>query len=293
MSNNLLAKNIKSLRTAYGETQLELAMAIGIDSPNAIANYEKGERSPKPEIRKKIAAHFRITEDELLHTNFSNMRFSPNVFGNKDNMVEMALLMLPILTSEKALENDNFHRAYYAHMRAVEAMKSGKENNEVDVDICFASYSDAYEKDGIPEAAANLLWWLLICEISFKNQWMMKIAEALNGNSIKHSELLKSYYLRDMSEEAGDLENSEITHSEMDDFDKAIKEVLKELKQDAHFSSLADYYMALRYSFGCVENELTADMNRSIGYEMMRAFAELGNNYAKRFVLKGIENNQK
>lgn len=41
MLKNQLGRNIKSLRTAYGETQLELALAVGLDSPNAIANYEK------------------------------------------------------------------------------------------------------------------------------------------------------------------------------------------------------------------------------------------------------------
>ncbi len=32
----------------------------------------------------------------------------------------------------------------------------------------------------------------------------------------------------------------------MDDFDEAIQEILKELKQNTKISSLADYYLALR-----------------------------------------------
>ncbi len=293
MSKDQLAKNIKSLRTAYGETQLELALSIGIESPNAIANYEKGARSPKLEIRKKMALHFRITEDELLHADFSNFRFSPNAFNDKEKMVEMALLMFPVLSSEDALKNNSFQKAYDAHMRAIESMKAGKEYSETDVNICFDLYSDAAEKDDIPEASANLLWWLLICEISTKNQWMLKIAEALNNSSDKSSKLLKSYYLRDMSEDATDSDATEIEQSEMDDFDEAIKEILKGLKQDSRLSSLADYYLALRYSLGCINNDLTEDMNRAIGNEMMWAFAELGNIYVKRFILKGIENNKK
>lgn len=39
-SNGQFGKNVKCLRTAYGETQLELALAVGLDSPNSIANYE-------------------------------------------------------------------------------------------------------------------------------------------------------------------------------------------------------------------------------------------------------------
>ena len=119
------------------------------------------------------------------------------------------------------------------------------------------------------------------------------MAKALNNSSDKSSELLKSYYLRDMSEDAADSDATEIQQSEMDDFDEDIKKILKELKQDSRLSSLADYYLALRYSLGCINNELTEDMNRAIGNEMMFAFAELGNIYAKRFILKGIENNKK
>ena len=293
MSKDQLAKNIKSLRTAYGETQFELAMSIGIESPNAITNYEKGARSPKPEIRKKIASHFRVTEDELLHTDFSNLRFSPNAFNDKEKMVEMALLTFPVLSSKDALKNNSFHKAYDAHMRAIESMKAGKEYSETDVNICFDLYFDAAEKDDIPEASANLLWWLLIYEIGMKNPWMLKIAEALNNSSDKSSKLLKSYYLRDMSEDATDSDATEIEQSEMDDFDEVIKEILKELKQDRRLSSLADYYLVLRYRLGCINNELTEDMNRVIGGEMMLAFAELGNIYAKRFILKCIENNKK
>lgn len=293
MSKDQLAKNVRSLRTAYGETQFELAQSIGIESPNAIANYEKGVRSPKPEIRKKIASHFRVTEDELLHTDLSNLCFSTNAFNDKENMVEMTLLMFPVLSSEDALKNNSFHKAYDAHMRAIESMKAGKGYSGADVDICFDLYSDALEKDDIPEASANLLWWLLIYEISLKNQWMLKIAKTLNNSCGKSSELLKAYYLRDMSEDAADLDATEIEQSEMDDFDEAIKEILKELKQNSRLSNLADYYLALRYSLGCINNELTEDMNRAIGNEMMWAFAELGNVYTKRFILKGIENNKK
>lgn len=293
MSKDQLAKNIKNLRTAYGETQLELATSIGIESPNTIANYEKGERSPKPEIRKKIASHFRVTEDELFHTDFSNLRFSSNAFNDKENMVEMTLLMFPVLSSEEAVKNNNFHKAYNAHMSAIEAMKAGKECSGDDVDICLNLYSDAAENDDIPEASANLLWWFLICEISMKNPWVLKIAKALDNSYVKSSDLLKFYYLRDMSEDAADLDDTEIEQREMNDLDEEIKEILIKLKQDSRFSSLADYYVALRYSLGCVNNELTEDMNRAIGNEMMRAFAELGNSYAKNFISMGIENNKK
>ena len=310
MSENHLAENIKSLRTAYGESQLELAMSVGVES-TAITNYENGDRNPKPEIRKKIASHFRITEDELLHRDFSKLRSFANDFNikenivKKENMVEIALLMLPvmfpILCSDDALKNENFHKAYDAHVREIDFMKAGKENSDEDLDICFDLYYDAAEKDNISEASANLLGLLLICEIKMKNPWMLKITETPNKSSSSISKLLKSFYLRDMSEDVVSLDAPENAPSEMDEIDEIIKKNLKKLKQeqDSRLSSLADYYLALRYSFGCISNGLTEDMNRTIGNEMMRTFAELGNIYAKQIILTclkflmGIENNKK
>ncbi|MGL5354760.1 MAG: helix-turn-helix domain-containing protein, partial [Clostridium sp.] len=105
---NQLEKNIKYLRTAYGESQLDLALAVGLDSPNAISNYEKGIRSPKPDIRKKIASHYRITEDELTHSDFSGLYFSTSQLGDKKKMIEIAMLMFPIIGTEKAMADASF-----------------------------------------------------------------------------------------------------------------------------------------------------------------------------------------
>lgn len=68
-----LSSNIKSLRRVYGEEQLDLANAIGLTIP-AVSNYERGERIPKRDIIARIAKHYRITEDELLYSDLSNMK---------------------------------------------------------------------------------------------------------------------------------------------------------------------------------------------------------------------------
>lgn len=292
VGNNRLSKNIKSLRTAYGETQLELALAIGLDSPNAIANYEKGDRNPKPEIRNKIAAHFRVTEDELVNTDFSQFQISSMRLNDKEYMTEVTLCIFPIIWSERAMQNEDFRKAYDAHQRAVEAMKSGKAFDDAGYDICFDSYSIAREKNELVEAAANILWWLLINEMCIKNPWVIEMAESLNQSSDKGSKLLKKYYLRDMSEESPNQLSSDISQRDMDDFEEEIIEIIKELKTTPELSDLADYYLALRYLMGCVRNELSDEMNRSVGSEMMWAFLQMGNKYARQYYKKCLENSK-
>lgn len=291
MSNcmNHLCHNIKHLRTVYGETQLELSLAIGLDSPNTISNYEKGKRCPEPEIRKKIAAHFRITEDELVNSDFSYLKIPTTFVNDKKSMVDLTLLILPIIRTEESMKDTDFQKAYEAHMRAVETMKAGKSFSDTDYEICFDCYQNSYDKNGTTESVANILWWLLMIEFGLKNQWMIEGAKALAEKNINGNQFIKNYYLKDMSETFSDTNEQPISMGEMSDFEGIIVETLRELKSDSVYSELADYYIALRYSFGCIDNDLTDEMNRSIGNEMMLTFAQLGNHYAKTFILKAID----
>ncbi|PRR84506.1 Helix-turn-helix domain protein [Clostridium vincentii] len=290
---NQLKKNIKYLRTAYGESQLDLALAVGLDSPNAIANYEKGIRSPKPDTRKKIASHYRITEDELTHSDFSGLHFSTSQLGDKKKMMEMTMLMFPIICTERTMEDASFKQGYAAHMRALEAMKEGREFADTDYDICVSSYSDSYDNSETPESIANLLWWFLISELSVKNQWMIEGAKALNDKRVSDINFYKKFYLKDCTVSEEENLSEDIEQKDLEDLEEVIIELLKELKTYTEVSALADYYIAIRYILGCVNNNLTEGMNKAIGGEMMLSFMSLGNEYAKKFILQGIRNSPK
>lgn len=56
--------------------------------------------------------------------------------------------------------------------------------------------------------------------------------------------------------------------------------LLRILKESMNYSDLADYYIAIRYVIGMVDNEYSADLNKTIGMEMLTTFAKLGNKYA-------------
>ncbi len=61
-----LSKNIKNLRKSTEESQEDLAYAIDLNSKGAVANWESGNNRLSPENLKKIAAHYRVTVDQLL-----------------------------------------------------------------------------------------------------------------------------------------------------------------------------------------------------------------------------------
>lgn len=292
-ADKIISRNIRCLRAAYGESQLDLALAIGLNSPNTITNYEKGIRYPKPEIRKKIALHYRITEDELIHSDLSALHISSSQLGDKGKIIEMALLTFPIICTDKAMKDSLFQKGYAAHMRALDAMKEGREFADSDYDICVNAYSNSYNTSETPESVANLLWWFLLSEMSIKNQWMIEGAKALNEKRVSNEAFLKSFYLKDCSIKEEENCPKDVEQNDLEELDQAIIELLKELKKDVQYSSLADYYIALRYILGCVNNEISEAMNKAVGEEMMCAFMRLGNEYAKKFILQGIENSRK
>lgn len=282
---NQLAKNIKYLRTAFGESQFDLALAIGLESPNTISNYEKGIRSPKLGIRRKIATHYRITEDELIHSCFSEFSIPTSKLDNEKKMMEMTMVMFPVLYSKKAMKDILFMKGYSAHRRAIDAMKERREINDSDVDTCSDAYSESYDVFKTPESLANLLWWLIITELNVKNPWIIEGDKALKDKSFNNKDFYKKFYLKDctVSEKKELLEG--IEQNEIKDIEKAISELLKELKKHIELSEVADYYMSLRYIVGCVNNNLTEEMNKAVGLEMMMAFKRLGNKYAKKFII--------
>ena len=283
-----LAKNIKYLRTAFGESQLDLALVLGLESPNAIANYEKGIRNPKADIRRMISKHYRITEDELMYTDFSSLHFSNLQFDNKDKMMDLTLSMLPIMYSEKAMEDVQFKKGYTAHMNAIESMKEGHEINYADFEVCIDSYFDSSDSRKIPESLANILWWIVFFDIIVNNPKIIDGAKALQEKRVNNKDFLKLFYLMNKDDDEVYF-SEEYSQYELEDLNQIILELLKELKAYTEWSDLVDYYIALRYATGCINNEMTIEMNRAVGNEMMWTFMQIGNPHAKKFISKSME----
>lgn len=57
-------KTIRQLREAKGDTQLQLAIALGV-TPATVYNWERGQFEPKASQLRAMARHFGISMDEI------------------------------------------------------------------------------------------------------------------------------------------------------------------------------------------------------------------------------------
>lgn len=198
-----LGLNIRGLRKTFKETQRELAEAVGLDKGQAISNYELGERVPERDILLKIAKHYRVTENELLYGDFSQMKKIINVpVADEYYQKTMIEKVLHIKVSEHALENVEFKEAYELHNKLYENVIKGTDVDIEEIEKCVGLYDSAC-KQGIVEGAVNSLWWsMFFCLMfSFVTPRLIEGLEKVKREKISIDMIIKNGYLQTFSNE--------------------------------------------------------------------------------------------
>lgn len=147
MKQSLLANNIWTLRTAFGETQLDLALALGLNSSNTISNYESGSRKPNNEIIRKLSKRYNITEYELCNTDLSDYLEMKNLLHSdlgyfEKNSKETLLSIYPVFYNKESKENEVFLGAYNRHCEIISKMSG--DLNDVYKDELYFEIDDIY-----------------------------------------------------------------------------------------------------------------------------------------------------
>lgn len=105
MSGLNFGARLREVRKAHGETQPELAKALGV-SRSAVSMYESGEREPSYALLSAIAAHYGVDTDYLLGLGAAEDGFAPDIrmiarAGQKmtpeqrENLLRYARFMFP------------------------------------------------------------------------------------------------------------------------------------------------------------------------------------------------------
>lgn len=281
-----LGKNIRGLRKAFGETQLDLAIVIGASGSNVISQYESGERMPERDYLLRIAKHYRITENELLHSNFENMRNMSHLpIGDKNANMMMLLEMFPVISTPEALENADFKEAYALHCRLIDELIAGEGFEENDINRCIELYKTASE-NGLDEATANHLWWLMLFGFLtwFITPRLVDSFDNIGADKITVKDVFDGIlpsFNEEGSETEFDTNSNRIEFLEENEIDLVVDIAL--LRHSKEYADLGDYYLALRHKFSLLRNTLSMEMNSAVGDELLLTFALMENKYCKNF----------
>lgn len=283
-----LGENIRNLRTTYGETQLDLANAIGAHSPATISNFENGTRLPQRgesrDLLISIAKHYRITEDSLLHGSFSGQPISVLSSDVKESIEKL----LPIICTDKALKNNNFKKAFDLH---IELFNLILKNNvsESRIEECIMLYQKASD-EGVVEARANILWWISLLGINVNFTTVKHLSLLDRNKSIFDPKTAIKNILPDSHKDSYTIEDEKMLLRQKKDFnDEVAKDLLANirlLKLSKKYSDLGDYYLAASYMF-CIaptSSSVTEETKIEMGAMLMSTLATMGNPYAKKII---------
>lgn len=281
-----LGKNIRGLRKAFGETQLDLSLAIGV-VPAAISQYESGERIPERDSLLRIAKHYLVTENELLHGDYEHMPNMTKVpLHDNDYNTAMLSKLFPLVCTAESLENIKFKDAYDLHRSAIAQISNGEQPEYEKIELCMTLYKAA-ANEGVEEGRANHLWWLMFWGflISFATPRLMECLEILDASKITFKDIIDSWlpsFDEEGSESEYDTDQNRLEFLEENEVDIVVDIAL--LRKSKEYSDLGDYYLSLRHKFSLLSNSQSAEMNSAVGSELLATFALMGNKYCKTFL---------
>jgi len=276
MKDNQLGRNIKRLREIHAETLDELGAVIHC-AKSTVKGYENGSRKPDLQTLRAIGTHYNKTVDELMNTDLTDLGDITLDLNSLSGMIRLINVIVPLYSSDKAMENDNFRKGYELAQRLLDGFSKAEVMQGNIIVRIFESFITAAEESESLESVANLMWSIFI--------WWSQMYDPDQMLSLQNKMLSKKLTFKDYMKlrDTEDAKTKEKRESFIKDFDEIINVTLRALKSKQEWSDLADYYLALCYVFGLVDTELTYEMNSAVGVQMMLSFMTLGNDLAFKF----------
>lgn len=297
-SNDRVRKNIRALRKYYGETMLDLSIALNV-SKSLISDWENGKKQISHNSINKIAKHYRIPSSIIINDDLSDIdnSFVVNHFLNLKNNKEYRKIInlsniFPLFTSKEIKDNKKLSEALEMHKQLYSYESS--QIVEVDIDVIINSYEESLSKNDYLSVLANFLSIVFCFEMIqiYSLDYYESLNKFFSDKTVKQSKkevnfIISNYFLNDI-----DKEDAEYTDSKNKDFDEFIMESISKFKNNKSYTELGDYYMALRYYLNLADNSLNSEENMLIGIMILKDLNKLGNRFAKKLLrfFKTMEN---
>lgn len=281
-----LGQNIRELRHSWGESLLDLSLVLNKNT-STISQWESGKRTPNNEILYQIANHYKVTVDELLNGDFSDLPSKVDYFVNvKENIEQLQieeLKLFPLKATQSDMENSRFLEALNAHrkLRKCELEVVNTTEFEQMLDI----YIECFENNDSLAAGANILSYLFwIASYNLATPYLDELADYLTSDDSIDKKRDAKFFIANYvlnSDLLGDCEDECLDFKEMDEL---VLYIIEKLKKDVRFAKLADYYFVLRYLFGFANNDLGDVINSRMSIDLLLDLSKVHNPYAKQFL---------
>ena len=239
---------------------------------------------PSLDTLKHIAKYYNVSIKDLVESDLKDYKVAlTNEFYN---------VMFPIVASEEALKDDDFRKGYDLLCKIKEEAIS-KISIPIDlINTCWNLLLKSWEGRKREETAVNLLSLNMMIFSSIVEEVEFKYIESLS--KITRNGMVMEQVIRDDSY-TDFIQNrnvKNIAHNEnknkikikfIQDNEENVVEYLEFLKKTLEWNQLGDYFCALRYFIGMVDNGKTIVFNMELGEEWMSSLFELGNKYAIDF----------
>ena len=287
MDQELIRRNLKYLREGYELSITELAKRLNFGK-STISEYESGKTAITADSAARIANYFDVDFADFVSCDFSEIG---KISMDSEEFFDNLRVFFPIAKSDKALECEKFKRALDKHEQAFEKLRTA-DGNPFMVMACFQdimSCINMYKIIGTDpacgeETLVNSIGLLLFFESRMKKVEMMLNSDydpnVLLSQALKNSSITE-YDLESIDENEKEQAMKALGKVTGEQTSQVTNELIKAIRNSAHWRDIGDYYLAMEYAWGLVNNDLSRGMNYRIGFEMLTAFANLGNSYAE------------
>ncbi|MGT2959227.1 helix-turn-helix domain-containing protein [Streptococcus bovimastitidis] len=280
-----LGQNLKQIREKNGETITDLSEILG-KAINTISQYENNKRKPNYEDLEKISNHYNVSIDDLLYSDLSDsletVKMLNNIKNNYEFLNKKCLIMFPILSSTEAKQNQKFTRAIKLHKSWFNNFEHFTDH---EMDELFDLYFDLYFETDLAVVRANILGIIFLVASmgnmsEIRDEFLSFIKHQGKTNKYNNTKFFVSNFYLDRKKTSLD-EIIDTSKSEIDNF---ILLLLSNLKGSETLYNLREYYLALRYIFGIINNSFNEINNNNFGILLMLDLEKMGNKYAKNYL---------
>jgi len=278
----MVSKNFKFLYQYYKDKQEVLAQMLRVPQSN-ISAYVNGKKPIPTDVLHNISIRYNVSVDDLINKDLSLEFDSPQTL-TVDDAANFSKNMFPILTSNVAKANDDFNAAHEILLQSLSLEQIDDFYKNIGaLEESIVLFQKAWNESNTYVALTNSLSVILLI-YTFYSQRGIKIGQELLNNGAVNTLDVKCGMLRDPRKPIATDKYEQQRKLFFEKYDDLVYRNIKLLKRNTQFSELGDFYLAMCYFFGFVEDFIDYETCIQTAILMLLQLCKLENKYADNFM---------